>query len=109
MVGERPARSDSMSEVQKQSHFILGIAALFMEAGGVPPPSCEDALRLSPGRHAGRRAKSDQRAVHPLSHAREGTVGGALEKNQNKATLTTRMLTFHYRQDVDSARMVTDS
>jgi len=92
MVGERPARSDSMSELQKQSHFIPGIAALFMEASGVPPPSGEDALRLSPGRHAGR--KSEERpARRPPSLARErGDSWRSIGKRPNEAKYLRQML-----------------
>jgi hypothetical protein len=40
-------------EAQKQTHFIPGIAALFIEAGGAPPPVAKRD-RLSSAWHAGR-------------------------------------------------------
>ena len=69
---------DRSAKMTKRSQIVPGNAGL-LRRGGVPPPAGEDARRLSSGRHAGRKIKSDQRAGHLLSQkrAREGSSGGA--------------------------------
>jgi len=57
--------------MRKQSHFIEDFAGV-VDAGGASP--------LSPVWHTGRKSKSDQRAIHPLSPAREGVRRGSEDR-----------------------------
>jgi hypothetical protein len=66
-----------------------GFAALFMEAGGAPPPVARRD-RLSSVWHAGRETKRDRRASHLLPRAEEGTF----QKCENKPTLSLDSLGF---------------
>jgi hypothetical protein len=82
-------------QVQEQSHFSLGIAEVLSERCYVPRPAAKR-YRLSSVRHARRKPKSDLRAGHLLSPAREGTPEVQKQthwesrrpklKNKNKAT-----------------------
>jgi len=74
MVGERPARSDSMSELQKQSHFMPGFAALFTEAGGAPLPVARRD-RLSSVWHAGRETRATSAPATFSRERKKGRIG----------------------------------
>jgi hypothetical protein len=61
----------------------------FFGVHGSAPPSGEDALRLSSVWHAGRKMKSDWRAIHLLSPAREGLLSAEVQKQTHFSHLST--------------------